>query len=35
MFNTGYNSQGTHADHDAAIDAITINDVTWDFELSE
>jgi hypothetical protein len=33
-FNTGYNSQGTHADHDAAIDAITINDITWDFEPS-
>jgi hypothetical protein len=33
-FNTGYNSQGTHAGHDAAIDAITINNVTWDFEPS-
>lgn len=33
-FNTGYNSQGSHTDHDAAIDAITINEITWDFELS-
>ncbi len=34
-FNTGYNSKGTHTDHDAAIDAITINDITWDFEVTK
>ncbi|PJF35958.1 MAG: hypothetical protein CUN49_07865 [Candidatus Thermofonsia Clade 1 bacterium] len=33
-FNTGWNAQGSHADHDAAIDAITINTITWDFEPS-
>ncbi|MCS6871058.1 MAG: hypothetical protein NZ571_06335, partial [Anaerolineae bacterium] len=33
-FNTGYNGPNTHAGHESAIDAITINDVTWDFELT-